>query len=59
MQKLGTTLIYGYSFFMSCSMHSKLCFPRVQYEACLFHTFPVTVLGNSRCVILHLYKIQW
>ena len=56
MQKLGTTLIYGYSF---CSMHSKLCFPRVQYEACLIHTFPVTVLGNSRCVILHLYKIQW
>ena len=29
-------------FLMFCSMHSKLCFPRVQYEAC---TFPVTVLG--------------
>ena len=45
-------------FFFLCfySIRSKLCFPRVQYEACIIHTFPV--LGKIRCITVSSPKIR-
>ena len=38
-------------FCVTCALNYVI----LQYEACIINSFRVTVLGSSRCVILHLY----